>query len=35
MALRVKNLTRVHEDADLIPGFAQRVMDLVLPHAAV
>ena len=30
VAQRVKNLTSIHEDVDLIPGLAQCVMDLVL-----
>ena len=30
MSQRVKNPTSIHEDADLIPGLAQRVKDLAL-----
>ena len=30
MALRVKNPTSIHEDADLIPALAQWVKDLAL-----
>ena len=31
----VKNLTSIHENVGLIPVFAQRVKDLVMPQAAV
>ena len=34
MVQRVKNLTRIHEDMDLIPGLTQWVKDLVLLQAA-
>ena len=34
MAQQVKNRTSIREDADLIPGLAQWVKDLVLPQAA-
>ena len=35
VAQRVKNLTSVHGDLGLIPGFAQWVKELVLPWAVV
>ena len=31
MTQQVKNPTSIHEEEGLIPGFAQRVKDLVLP----
>ena len=34
VAHQVKNLTSIHENAGLIPGFAQAVKDLVLPQAS-
>ena len=33
MAQPVENLASIHKDADLIPGLAQWVKDLVLPQA--
>ena len=35
MAQQVKNLTSVHEDAWLIPSFAQWIKNLALPRAVV
>ena len=34
MPHQVKNLTSIYEDEGSIPGFAQRVKDLVLSQAA-
>ena len=33
VAQRVKNLTSIHEDVDLIPGLAQWVKDPMFPQA--
>ena len=30
-----KNLTRNHEDAGLLPSFAEQIKDLALPRAVV
>ena len=35
MSQQVKNLTSIHEDADLIPGLAQRIKDLAWMAVAV
>ena len=34
MAEWIKNLTSLHDEADMIPGLAQCVKDLALPEAA-